>query len=92
MRIHGVLQDQVSLLTAHEFLMYKDIIPRTSEPFLLCTAWNTLNPGPYIPSVATVVGEDTFTECPCNQSFEIRPVCIFSDEVFRKEVTLSHEY
>lgn len=81
---YGMCMDKVSLLTVNEYRKYRKYLPNTGKWWWLCTPWSTKCNGYDYP--VSVVAPSGYVDCySYGSSNGVRPVCIFSSEIFESE-------
>lgn len=77
-------KDKVSLLTVDEYRKYRKLIPNTSYWQWLITPLSTPCNG-YYRSVTAISPYGCFDDYDCNNRYGVRPLCIFSHNLFESE-------
>ncbi len=81
---YGHCEDKISLLTVDEYRKYRKLLPNMPKWWWLITPWST--PVNDYNSTLTVVTPSGFIlGFNCDDSFGVRPVCIFSSSIFESE-------
>ena len=76
--------DKVSLLTVDEYRKYRKLIPNHDYWQWLITPWSTHCNG-YYRSVTAISPYGCFDDYDCNNRYGVRPLCIFSPNIFESE-------
>lgn len=76
--------DKVSLLTVDEYRKYRKLIPNPDYWHWLITPWSTPCNG-YYRSVTAISPYGCFDDYDCNNRYGVRPLCIFSPNLFESE-------
>lgn len=76
--------DKVSLLTVDEYRKYRKLIPNHDYWQWLITPWSTPCNG-YYRSVTAISPYGCFDDYDCNNRYGVRPLCIFSPNLFESE-------
>ena len=76
--------DKVSLLTVDEYRKYRKLIPNPDYWQWLITPWSTPCNG-YYRSVTAISPYGCFDDYDCNNRYGVRPICIFSHNIFESE-------
>ena len=76
--------DKVSLLTVDEYRKYRKLIPNPDYWQWLITPWSTPCNG-YYRSVTAISPYGCFDDYDCNNRYGVRPLCIFSHNLFESE-------
>lgn len=76
--------DKVSLLTVDEYRKYRKLIPNPDYWQWLITPWSTPCNG-YYRSVTAISPYGCFDDYDCNNRYVVRPLCIFSPNIFESE-------
>ena len=76
--------DKVSLLTVDEYRKYRKLIPNPDYWQWLITPWSTPCNG-YYRSVTAISPYGCFDDYDCNNRYGVRPLCIFSPNLFESE-------
>ena len=76
--------DKVSLLTVDEYRKYRKLIPNPDYWQWLITPWSTPCNG-YYRSVTAISPYGCFDDYDCNNRYGVRPICIFSPNLFESE-------
>ena len=76
--------DKVSLLTVDEYRKYRKLIPNPDYWQWLITPWSTPCNGYYRP-VTAISPYGCFDDYDCNNCYGVRPLCIFSPNLFESE-------
>ena len=81
---YGTCDDKVSLLTLDEYRKYRNVIPNTDGWWWMITPWSTPCNG-FKNSVTVVAPAGNFGGNDFDGSHGVRPLCIFSSEIFESE-------
>ena len=81
---YGTCDDKVSLLTLDEYRKYRNVIPNTDGWWWMITPWSTPCNG-FKNSVSVVAPSGFIGRLNYYGSFGVRPLCIFSSEIFESE-------
>lgn len=81
---YGKFEDKVSLLNVDEYRKYRKLIPNANYWWWLITPWSTPC-NDYKEIVSVVSPSGGIRNGNCYSSIGVRPVCIFSSEIFESE-------
>lgn len=81
---YGHCEDKISLLTVDEYRKYRKLLPNTNDWWWLITPWSTPANG-YISTLAVVSPAGCIFNYYFNNSYGVRPVCIFSSSIFESK-------
>lgn len=81
---YGNCTDYVSLLSIDDYRLYRKLIPNNEQWWWLLTPWSTPCNG-YETQVSVVSPFGSFSSFSCRGSYGVRPLCIFSPNLFESE-------
>lgn len=81
---YGNCTDYVSLLSIDDYRLYRKLIPNNEQWWWLLTPWSTPCNG-YETQVSVVSPSGSFNFDNCYDKFGVRPLCIFSPNLFESE-------
>lgn len=81
---YGNCTDYVSLLSIDDYRLYRKLIPNNEQWWWLLTPWSTPCNG-YETQVSVVSPSGLIDYCNCGISRGVRPLCIFSPNLFESE-------
>lgn len=81
---YGDCTDYVSLLSVDDYRQYRKLIPNIDKWWWLLTPWSTPCNG-YETQVSVVSPSGGIINCSCGRSNGVRPLCIFSPNLFESE-------
>lgn len=81
---YGNCTDYVSLLSIDDYRLYRKLIPNNEQWWWLLTPWSTPCNG-YETQVSVVSPSGGVSSDDCSYSFGVRPLCIFSPNLFESE-------
>lgn len=81
---YGNCTDYVSLLSIDDYRLYRKLIPNNEQWWWLLTPWSTPCNG-YETQVSVVSPSGDFNCIVCNYDYGVRPLCIFSPNLFESE-------
>lgn len=81
---YGNCTDYVSLLSIDDYRLYRKLIPNNEQWWWLLTPWSTPCNG-YETQVSVVSPSGDFNYYDCGFSLGVRPLCIFSPNLFESE-------
>ena len=81
---YGNCTDYVSLLSIDDYRLYRKLIPNNEQWWWLLTPWSTPCNG-YETQVSVVSPSGGFVNSYCRGKFGVRPLCIFSPNLFESE-------
>lgn len=81
---YGDCTDYVSLLSVDDYRQYRKLIPNNEQWWWLLTPWSTPCNG-YEVQVSVVSPSGGISSFNCYNNFGVRPLCIFSPNLFESE-------
>lgn len=81
---YGNCTDYVSLLSIDDYRLYRKLIPNNEQWWWLLTPWSTPYNG-YETQVSVVSPSGNFCNYDCGSGSGVRPLCIFSSNLFESE-------
>lgn len=81
---YGHCEDKISLLTVDEYRKYRKLLPNMPKWWWLITPWST-PVNDYNSTLTIVSSSGCFYNYVFDDSFGVRPVCIFSSSIFESE-------
>lgn len=81
---YGNCTDYVSLLSIDDYRLYRKLIPNNEQWWWLLTPWSTPCNG-YETQVLVVSPSGVFNDYFCDINVGVRPLCIFSPNLFESE-------
>lgn len=81
---YGNCTDYVSLLSIDDYRLYRKLIPNNEQWWWLLTPWSTPCNG-YETQVSVVSPSGDINDFDCNYKLGVRPLCIFSPNLFESE-------
>lgn len=81
---YGVCEDYVSILSVDDYRQYRNLIPNIDRWWWLLTPWSTPCNG-YKIQVSVVSPSGGVVNYYCSINYGVRPLCIFSPNLFESE-------